>query len=106
MCVWVGIQLAACQALRTLIDDVNFFEEEFVPFVDPCLRLLLLAMQAVTQLDSQVRGRLHPLLTGHPALLLYTLGLGGAGHSCNSLGWSPSSSTAWGTRSCRVWTNS
>ena len=47
-------QLASCTALRCLIDDVQFYDDQFLPFLEPSLRLLFGLAQRVAEFDSQV----------------------------------------------------
>lgn len=51
----LAVQLASCRSLRTLIDDVHFYEEDFVDFVDPSLQLLFQMMQSAKEFDSQLQ---------------------------------------------------
>ncbi|XP_024543668.1 importin-11 [Selaginella moellendorffii] len=51
----LAVQLAACHSLQTLIDDVHFYEEEFVEFVSPCLELLFVFMKNAQELDSKLQ---------------------------------------------------
>lgn len=48
------MQLAACHALQNLIDDVHFYEDDFVEYVPACLRLLFQFMQSAHEFDSKV----------------------------------------------------
>lgn len=48
------VQLAVCYSLQSLIDDVHFYEEEFVEYVPTCLGLLIQFMQSAQEFDSKV----------------------------------------------------
>lgn len=48
------MQLAVCFSLQNLIDDVHFYEEEFVEYVPTCLGLLIQFMQNAQEFDSKV----------------------------------------------------
>ena len=50
-------QLAACAALRALVDDWTFEEAPFVPYVPPCLELLLRLLLAAAEFDTQLQAR-------------------------------------------------
>lgn len=43
-----------CLALQSLIDDVHFYEEEFVEYVPTCLRLLIQFMERAQEFESKV----------------------------------------------------
>ncbi len=47
-------QLAACYSLQNLIDDVHFYEDEFLEFVPACLELLFQFMRTAQEFDSKV----------------------------------------------------
>jgi hypothetical protein len=48
-------QLAACYSLQNLIDDVHFYEDEFLEFVPACLELLFQFMRSAQEFDSKLQ---------------------------------------------------
>ena len=54
-CEDMVIKLAACAVMRVFIDDWNFYEEQFHPFLHSALRNLLLVIQQAYDFDSQVQ---------------------------------------------------
>lgn len=60
-------QLAACYSLQNLIDDVHFYEDEFLEFVPACLELLFQFMRSAQEFDSKV------IMTPFSCFLRYTL---------------------------------
>ncbi|CAG9463738.1 unnamed protein product [Pedinophyceae sp. YPF-701] len=50
-----AISLAAVAALRAIIDDFGFEQDQFSPFVAPCLSALLSSMQTFARFDAQVQ---------------------------------------------------
>jgi hypothetical protein len=51
----LAVQLAVCFSLQNLIDDVHFYEEEFVEYVPTCLGLLIQFMQNAQEFDSKLQ---------------------------------------------------
>ncbi|KAJ7540520.1 hypothetical protein O6H91_10G020100 [Diphasiastrum complanatum] len=51
----LAVKLAACHSLHNLIDDVHFYEEEFVPFVPTCFQLLFQFMKQAQEFDSKLQ---------------------------------------------------
>eukprot|EP00249_Psilotum_nudum_P007668 c20733_g1_i1 orf=1506-4013(-) len=51
----MAVQLAACHSLQNLIDDVHFYEDEFVEVVPTCLELLFRFMQNAEEFDSKLQ---------------------------------------------------
>lgn len=51
----LAVQLAACHSLQNLIDDVHFYEEEFLEYVPTCLGLLIQFMQNAQEFDSKLQ---------------------------------------------------
>lgn len=51
----LAVQLAVCLALQSLIDDVHFYEEEFVEYVPTCLRLLIQFMERAQEFESKLQ---------------------------------------------------
>ncbi|CAI5519557.1 unnamed protein product, partial [Closterium sp. Naga37s-1] len=49
------VQLTAVSSLRTLIDDVHFYEDQFAPFLDTAVQLLFRCLQQVSEFDSQLQ---------------------------------------------------
>ncbi|CAI7779470.1 unnamed protein product, partial [Closterium sp. NIES-54] len=47
--------LTAVSSLRTLIDDVHFYEDQFAPFLDTAVQLLFRCLQQVSEFDSQLQ---------------------------------------------------
>ncbi|CAM6098378.1 unnamed protein product [Calypogeia fissa] len=51
----LAVKLAACRSLHNLIDDVHFYEEEFVEFVPTCLQFLFQFMRTAQEFDSKLQ---------------------------------------------------
>ncbi|BBN14841.1 importin-11 [Marchantia polymorpha subsp. ruderalis] len=51
----LAVKLAACRSLHNLIDDVHFYEEEFVEFVPTCLQFLFEFMGTAQEFDSKLQ---------------------------------------------------
>ncbi|CAK9199162.1 unnamed protein product [Sphagnum jensenii] len=51
----MAVQLAACYSLQNLIDDVHFYEDEFLEFVPACLELLFQFMRSAQEFDSKLQ---------------------------------------------------
>ncbi|KAL2621919.1 hypothetical protein R1flu_002124 [Riccia fluitans] len=51
----LAVKLAACRSLHHLIDDVHFYEEEFVEFVPACLQYLFEFMGTAQEFDSKLQ---------------------------------------------------
>ncbi|GJP39755.1 hypothetical protein CLOM_g24098 [Closterium sp. NIES-68] len=49
------VQLTAVASLRSLIDDVHFYEDQFAPFLDTAVQLLFCCLQQVSEFDSQLQ---------------------------------------------------
>lgn len=50
-----AVRLAACSALRSLIDDWNFDEQQFTAFIGPTIQLLLSLLSSASEFDTQVQ---------------------------------------------------
>eukprot|EP00250_Pteridium_aquilinum_P001245 c11455_g1_i1 orf=570-3623(-) len=51
----LAVQLAACRSLSHLIDDVHFYEKDFVAFVPMCLERLFQFMSRAQEFDSKLQ---------------------------------------------------
>lgn len=51
----LAVQLAACRSLHHLIDDVHFYEKDFVAFVPVCLERLFQFMNRAQEFDSKLQ---------------------------------------------------
>lgn len=51
----LAVQLAACRSLSHLIDDVHFYEKDFVAFVPICLERLFQFMDGAQEFDSKLQ---------------------------------------------------
>lgn len=60
------LQLSAISALRSLIDDVHFFENEFEEFLGPCLHFLFQFLYKATNFESQVNLTSHVSIRSEP----------------------------------------
>ena len=50
---WCLLQLTAVDAMRSLVDDWNFSDAQFVEFVGPAMQLLVTILKGSSELDSQ-----------------------------------------------------
>ena len=50
-----AVRLAACAAMRALVDDWNFEEDHFIPFVAPCFQCLLALLAVAQEFDTQIQ---------------------------------------------------
>ncbi len=54
-CEDVVVKLAGCAVLRIFVDDWNFYEDQFEPFIHQALHHLLRVIQHCYDFDSQVQ---------------------------------------------------
>lgn len=51
----LAVKLASCRSLCSLMEDVEFYEEDFVEYVPACLDICFQTMQNVQEFDSKVQ---------------------------------------------------
>lgn len=51
----LAVQLAACRSLQHLIDDIHFYDKDFVGYVPTCLELLFQFMNSAHEFDSKLQ---------------------------------------------------